>query len=244
MENKDLNMHIGSILKKEREKQNLSQQEVAEYVGVTKSAVSRWENGEVSNIGRTKIKKMAEILNISPVTIVLGDAFPKDPYLTEQIEKGAIDLRPSYKEPKEAISNLEPIDFKDMIKIPILGFIRAGNPIDAEEHIIGYDYIEKEKVNGSKLYELRVEGDSMNQEGIQEGDFVIVREQPEVYNGEIAVVLVNNHDATVKKFYQTDTTITLMPSSDNPDHAPIIFDSKKTEVKVLGKVIGTKRFFK
>ena len=70
---KQRNKAIGNILKASREKKGLSQQDVADYVGVSKSGVSRWESGEVGNIGRSKIQLLSEILNISPVAIVLGE---------------------------------------------------------------------------------------------------------------------------------------------------------------------------
>ena len=136
-----------------------------------------------------------------------------------------------------------PIDPSDLTKIPILGVIRAGQPIYAEENILGYTHIEKEKVNGNNIFALRVTGDSMNMLGIQENDIVIVREQPEVYNGEIGVVLVNGEDATIKKVYQTDGNITLMPQSTNPQHQPQIYDPKKIDVRILGKVIESRRKF-
>lgn len=66
-------LRIGNLIKNRRETLGLSQQEVAEYVDVTKSAISRWESGEVENMGRSKIQKLSEILKISPVSIVLGE---------------------------------------------------------------------------------------------------------------------------------------------------------------------------
>lgn len=77
----------------------------------------------------------------------------------------------------------------------------------------------------------------MNAIGINEGYRLIVRRQNEVENGEIAVVLVGDEDATVKRFYSTDTTVTLMPQSTNPIHQPQIYDLSKTPVRVLGKVV-------
>lgn len=77
----------------------------------------------------------------------------------------------------------------------------------------------------------------MNAVRIQEGDLIIVRQQDEVENGEIAVVLVGDDEATVKRFYATDSTITLMPQSTNPIHQPQIYDLQKTTIKVLGKVV-------
>lgn len=66
-------VRIGNLIKNRREFLNLSQQEVAEYVEVSKSAISRWESGEVENMGRSKIQKLSEILKVSPVSIVLGE---------------------------------------------------------------------------------------------------------------------------------------------------------------------------
>jgi 4-hydroxy-3-methylbut-2-enyl diphosphate reductase IspH len=72
---------------------------------------------------------------------------------------------------------------------------------------------------------------------VNEGDTVIVREQPEVENGEVAVVLVDGENATVKKFYKTDNMVTLVPDSNNKDYQPKFIDITKETVKVLGKVV-------
>ena len=77
----------------------------------------------------------------------------------------------------------------------------------------------------------------MNAIGVNEGYLIIVRRQDEVENGEVAVVMVGDEDATVKRFYATDTTVTLMPQSTNPIHQPQLYDVRKTPVKVLGKVV-------
>lgn len=77
----------------------------------------------------------------------------------------------------------------------------------------------------------------MNAARIQDGDLLIVRRQEEVENGEIAIVLVDDEDATVKRFYSTRDTVTLMPQSTNPQHQPQMYDLRKTRIKVLGKVV-------
>ena len=77
----------------------------------------------------------------------------------------------------------------------------------------------------------------MNAMRINEGDIVIVRRQEEVESGEIAVVLVDGENATIKRFYSTNSTVTLMPQSTNPVHQPQIYDLEYTDIKVLGKVI-------
>ena len=133
--------------------------------------------------------------------------------------------------PAEAI----PITPSAYHRIPILGRISAGLPIYAEENIEGYTMTDLN--GGAEYFALRVQGDSMNAVRIQEGDLIIVRQQDEVENGEIAVVLVGDDEATVKRFYATDSTITLMPQSTNPIHQPQIYDLQKTTIKVLGKVV-------
>ena len=77
----------------------------------------------------------------------------------------------------------------------------------------------------------------MNAMGINDGYLIIVRRQDEVENGEVAVVMVGEEDATVKRFYATGSTVTLMPQSTNPVHQPQIYDLRKTPIKVLGKVV-------
>ena len=82
----------------------------------------------------------------------------------------------------------------------------------------------------------------MNAMRINEGDIVIVRRQEEVEQGEVAVVIVDGDDATVKRFYSSDTIVTLMPQSTNPEHKPQIYDLSKTSIRVLGKVVKLEVF--
>ena len=120
-------------------------------------------------------------------------------------------------------------------RIPILGRISAGRPLYAEQHIEGYTVTD---LNGNAEYfALIVHGDSMNALGINDGYRIIVRRQDEVENGEVAVVMVGDEDATVKRFYSTGTTVTLMPQSTNPEHQPQIYDTAKTTIRVIGRVV-------
>lgn len=128
-----------------------------------------------------------------------------------------------------------PIDFSKYHRIPILGRISAGLPIYADEHIEGYTLTDLN--GGAEYFALRVRGDSMNAIRINDGDIIIIRRQDEVEQGEIAVVLVDEQDATVKRFYSSETTVTLMPQSTNPEHKPQMYDLSKTRIKVLGKAI-------
>ena len=120
-------------------------------------------------------------------------------------------------------------------RIPILGRIAAGAPIYAEENIEGYTFTELN--GGAEYFALRVRGDSMNAARINDGDLVIVRRQDQVENGQIAVVLIDGDEATLKRFSQNGDTITLMPQSMNPVHQPFIFNLHDTRVQILGLVV-------
>lgn len=120
-------------------------------------------------------------------------------------------------------------------KIPLLGRVAAGLPLYAEENVEGYIFTELN--GGEEYFGLRIVGDSMNAARIQDGDVVIVRKQDAVENGEIAIVLVDDNDATVKKFMRTGNTVHLIPLSTNPKHQVQEYDLHDTRIKVLGKVV-------
>lgn len=129
------------------------------------------------------------------------------------------------------------------VKIPVLGYVRAGIPIEAVEEILDYEEISQEMANQGEFFALSIKGDSMEPR-ITEGDVVIVRKQEIVENGELAVVLVNGNDATVKKFYKNDNGITLI--STNPNYEPFTYSKKEVEslpVRVIGKVIELRAKF-
>lgn len=129
------------------------------------------------------------------------------------------------------------LDLTSIFKIPVVGIIRAGEPILAQQNIIGYEYIPEELAKTGEYFGLKVTGDSMNLSRINNGDIVIVRQQPEVENGEVAVVLVDGENATIKKFYLNDSMVTLLPNSTNTEHQPRLIEQGKTEVNILGKVV-------
>lgn len=132
-------------------------------------------------------------------------------------------------------SNAIPIDLASRHRIPILGRIAAGLPLYAEQNIEGYTLTDLN--GGAEYFALRVNGDSMNAARIEDGDLIIVRRQEEVENGALAVVMVGDDDATVKRFYAANDTVTLMPQSTNPKHQPQIYNLKQTKVRVLGLVV-------
>ena len=109
--------------------------------------------------------------------------------------------------------------------------------------ILDYEEISQEMASQGEYFALSIKGNSMEPR-IAEGDVVIVRKQHIVENGELAVVLVNGNDATVKKFYMNDHGVTLI--STNPAYAPFVYSKKDVEelpVQIVGKVVELRAKF-
>ncbi len=129
------------------------------------------------------------------------------------------------------------------IKIPVLGRVAAGIPIDAVEEIIDYEEIPLSMAATGTYFGLLVKGDSMIPD-IKDGDIVIVRQQPNVENGETAVVLVNGDEATVKRVKRTDDGIMLIPN--NPAYEPRYYTNTQIAalpVQIVGRVVELRRKF-
>lgn len=127
--------------------------------------------------------------------------------------------------------------------IPVLGVVRAGLPVEAVENIIDYEEISEEMARQGDFFALQIKGDSMEPK-ISDGDVVIVRKQPDVESGEIAIVLVNGDEATIKKVQKFTGGINLVPS--NPAYDVKTFDNQKIEslpVKIIGKVVELRAKF-
>lgn len=123
------------------------------------------------------------------------------------------------------------------IRIPVLSRVAAGIPIDAIEDIIDWEDISAAAAGDGEYFGLQIKGHSMEPK-ISDGDIVIVRRQPDVDSGDIAVVLVNGDDATVKRVKKTPQGVTLIPS--NPAYDPMYYTNaeiKSLPVKILGRVV-------
>lgn len=125
---------------------------------------------------------------------------------------------------------------REMVNVPILGRVAAGEPILAEQNIENYFPIPMEYMPNKQTFMLKVKGESMINAGILDGDYVLVEERKTARNGEMVVALVED-GATVKTFYKEEGIIRLQPQNDTMD--PIIV----RDVQILGKVIGVFRFF-
>lgn len=185
-------------------------EEVAQFVGVTRATIQKYENGIISNIPSDKIEALAKALKTSPAYIMGWEDTPTP------------------------ASNLIPISDLHMKKIPLIGTIACGTPILAEENIT--DYIDAPGHIRAD-FALLCRGDSMIGADIRSGDIVFIRQQPEVSNGQIAAVLVED-EATLKRFYHSGNTVTLL--AENPDIAPLVYTGEELErLHVIGLAVAT-----
>ena len=125
---------------------------------------------------------------------------------------------------------------REMVNVPIVGTVAAGQPILATENIESYFPIPSEFMPNEETFMLKVKGESMINAGILDGDNILVKRQNYAKNGDMVVALVDD-SATVKTFYKEDGHIRLQPENDYMD--PIILP----DVEILGKVFGVFRFF-
>ena len=126
---------------------------------------------------------------------------------------------------------------REVVNVPLVGTVAAGQPILAVENVEGYFPIPSEFMPNEQSFMLKVKGDSMINAGIFDGDQVLVKQQPTADNGDIVVAMVED-SATVKTFCKEKGYYRLQPENDAMD--PIIVTG---EVKILGKVFGVMRFY-
>jgi repressor LexA len=123
----------------------------------------------------------------------------------------------------------------NMVEIPLLGWVTAGNPMDrCEDHqsvSVPANMVRK------NCYALKVRGNSMIDDNIQDGDIIIIEKRESAENGQSVVALINNEQVTLKKFYVEKTGIRLQPA--NPDMSPIYL--KNEQIQILGIVAGVIR---
>lgn len=126
---------------------------------------------------------------------------------------------------------------REMVQVPMLGRVAAGEPILAQENIEEYFPIPVEFLPNNDVFMLRVHGESMINAGILDGDYVVVEKCNTASNGEMVVAMIED-GATVKTFYKEEGVIRLQPENDTME--PFIL----TDVEILGKVIAVFRFMK
>lgn len=223
------NKELGLYLKDIRESLGYSTYDVNKLCNISQSYISLMENGK-RKPSAIILKKLATIYNID--------------YFMLYEKAGYIDLIEDEKNNLLKDIGAIPLSDIDTIDIPLLGSVKAGYDYLAQENRIGTVKVETSLVeDGSDFFALKVKGDSMSPIFI-EGDIVIVKKQNDCENNQIAIVIVNGDEGTIKKVRKTEQGIILQPL--NPTYAPLIFTNQEIEempVTIVGIVKQLKREF-
>ena len=200
---------FGKRLSELRKKKGYSQTELAQRLNIAKSTLAMYEIDKREPSFDT-LKKIASFFNVSVDFLMCRENNPK-PFSPETFTKD------------------------DFVYIPVLGRIKAGYNLIAEQNIIGYSPVPKTEVKDGEYFFLEVTGDSMIEEGIKEGSRVLVRKQDFVQNGKIAVVLVNGDEATLKRVYYQNDGKTVILQAANPRIPPVVLPAD--EARIQGQVV-------
>ena len=212
-------MTIGAKIKALRLSNDYSQRDLADKLGITNAAITKWENGATMPNSK-HIERLCAIFNITP----------------NELFSSAPEIKRSHITPKEAIDLPQ-----GTIELPVYGCIAAGVPIEdqrqeAETIIIPACYVD----HPERCFGLKVKGDSMNKV-IPDGCIAIIDPELEFENGSLCAVCVNGYEATVKRVYMFDFGVVLQPDSTNPENKEIVFkynDYSEQHVTYIGRVVN------
>lgn len=202
-------------LKRLREEKEMTQAELGKALEISPSAIGMYEQGRRTPDIPT-LKKIASYFNVS-LDYLLGNSPAK-----------AAQPKPTGRG----------------VRIPVLGRVVAGIPIEAVEEILDYEEITPGLAATGEFFALQVKGDSM-EPTLRDGDVVIVKKQPTVDSGDIAIVLVNGNDATVKEIKESPAGITLI-GHNVAVYTPHFYSNKDIQdmpVQIIGKVVEMRRKF-
>lgn len=204
-------MLAGDYIKMRRIELELTQKDIADALGVSEGTVSRWESGDINNMRRDRIFRLAQILRVPAVAL-----------LQDEIETNSTPP-----------ANILPVPRTS--KIPLLGTIACGEPLLAEENI--EDEVDlPEHIRAD--FALRCKGDSMINARIFDGDIVYIHQCSEVANGKIAAVRVGD-EATLKRVYYfpDDARLVLRPC--NPMYSDMIYTGPELEdIEIIGEAVA------
>lgn len=208
-------MLLSDKIKMLRKRENLTQTELGEKVGVKKNAVSKWECGRVENIPTSTIKALADLFNVTTAYLIDDDLPAKQP------PHGLLPLPPTKKR-------------------PLVGSIACGTPILAEQNITDYIDVPDDVPCDFCLI---CKGDSMIDANISDGDVVYIRTGIDIHNGDIAAVLIGD-EATLKRVYLDEArkSLTLVPA--NAQYAPVTYSNADLDgIRIEGKAVGFTHLF-
>lgn len=205
-------MNIGKLLKHRREQLSLSQQEVADLVGVSKSIISRWENNEVKSMGVDKVKKICEALSLDPLSLINNNidtnsnslAFSEYPYIPNPVSAGI------------------PQSIEGIMELP---------QIAIPDEILG------KYAKNKNIIIMKVNGESMNRV-IENGSIIGVLTKVDRYNLKNGDIVVFNHEYeySLKRFYNLGEKIVFKPDSTDMRFTDIVYNSDDN-IEIIGKVI-------
>lgn len=204
-------MTVGSRIREFRKRLGLSVDDVAEKLKKNRATIYRYESDDIENLPAPILEPLAKVLQTTPAELMGW----------EQSAAPTSDDLPA---------NVFPIQTK---KVPLLGTIAAGVPIYADENFDGYREC-TEDIDAD--FCLKIQGDSMIGARINDGDIVFIKKQPDVDNGEIAAVLIED-EATLKRVYKEKDSLILQ--AENPKYAPIVCTAESyVECRIMGKAIA------
>ncbi len=205
-----------------RELRKWSQAKLAKMTDYDRSMIAKIESGSV-DLSRSKILKFAEVLNVSPAAL-MG--------LNEETNFANV-MKEDYIE-YNSHPDILPLKGRTK-KIPILGEIACGEPIYANREYELYEEVD-ESLNAD--FCLKAKGDSMIGARIEDGDIVFIRECPEVYNGEIAAVIIDD-SVTLKRVYYNKEQKEVVLSAENNAYPPLVYRNEElAQIRILGKAVG------
>lgn len=210
---------LGEFIKQSRLALGLSLRDFGKLCDISHTHIDSIEKGIDYRTGKT--------VNVTNDTLVkIANALHLDPSFIFNLSVG---LLPDIKESGSG---------RKGVRIPVLGNISAGIPLEAISNVIGYEEIDQTLATQGEYFGLKIKGNSMYPR-ILDGDVVIIKKQDDVFSGEIAVVMVNGEDATIKKILKDENGIQLI--SFNQEHfAPKFYSNQQIEelpVVIIGKLV-------
>jgi len=215
-----------------RKQRKMTQEELADALGISRAALSHYEQGRREPDFET-VQKIASFFGVSTDYLLGRTDDPTPSEISGSALKRMLRSMLLEKE-KDLLQKIGATPVGKTVPIPVLGVIRAGEPIYAEQNIIDHVEVPEDEVRGGEYFFLQVTGDSMVGAGILPRSRVLVRRQDYVDDGAIAVVLVGE-EATIKRIKHVDGKILLIAA--NPAYEPQVYN--EDEVKIIGKVVQT-----
>lgn len=228
-------MNIFDRIEELCEEKGISRRKMEEDAGIAVGSTSKWKKGFTPS--QKSLQKLSDFFGVS-IAYITGESEFKT-------EHDAVIGRWSEQYEKDALSELGKIEAG--IRIPILGEVPCGIPIEAIELVDGdvddWEEISEQLARTGKFFGLKVKGDSMSP-CMEVGDVLIVKQQSDAESGDIVIAKVNGSDACCKKLLKQDDGIVLQ--SFNPTYAPMYFSNKEIiekPVQILGKIVESRRKF-